>query len=94
MSLRESLKRTPDLLAALRRNARKCADPKTSRGKAHFSLNPAGRDGRVAHRLPQKHSAVGAGWRELRRKKDVKNEVRSHHVVENKHKCLWNEAIF
>jgi hypothetical protein len=27
------------------------------------------------------------------RKKDVKNEVRSHHVVENKHKCLWNEAI-
>jgi len=28
------------------------------------------------------------------RKKDVKNEVQSHHVVENKHKCLWNEAIF
>jgi hypothetical protein len=35
-----------------------------------------------------------AGRRELRRKKDVKNEVRSHYVVENKQKCLWNEAIF
>jgi len=59
--LRKSPVRSPAFLAAHRRNAQKCTGPRTPAGKAHSSLNPAGRDGRFAHRLPQNLRAAGAG---------------------------------
>jgi len=93
MSLRKPLKRTLALLAALRRDGQKCTGPKTTTGKARSSLN-ASKHGRFAHRLPQRFRAGGAGGERCAEKKDVKNEVQSHHVVENKHKCLLNKAIF
>jgi len=56
--LRKSPTRTEAFLAANRRNAQKCTGPRTPEGKARVSLN-ALKNGRYAHRLPEKLEAAG-----------------------------------
>ena len=56
--LRKSPTRTEAFLAANRRNAQKCTGPRTQEGKARSSLN-ALKNGRYAHRLPEKLEAAG-----------------------------------
>jgi len=56
--LRKSPTRTEAFLAANRRNAQKCTGPRTPEGKARSSLN-ALKNGRYAHRLPEKLEAAG-----------------------------------
>jgi hypothetical protein len=58
--LRKSPVRTPAILVAHQLNAQKSTGPRTPAGKAHSSLN-ASKQGRFAHRLPQKFRAGGAG---------------------------------